>query len=188
MYVILKKLSATVLLVYKKKKTMWKKKQKNSSYFSNPYKWQLIFSLSPTLYPSLVLSSFLFFNPLHVILWEAPATACVSTRLKTMLTVQLASPKSPTTPNLSFSRFGSSIIKLVLIWLVSLVLDLLLLWERQGLHPDLRGTVRAHLCVNGRWNGDVGAEGAAAQRQNCPAAPLVSSGSVWSDWLSQTGW
>lgn len=97
------------------------------------------------------------------------------------------SPQPQSTPSLSFSRFHCSIVKLVLIWLVLLVLDLRLLRKRQGLHPDLRSTGRAHLCVNGCWNGDVGAEGAAAQRQNCPAAPLVSSGSVWSDWLSQTG-
>lgn len=51
------------------------------------------------------LSPFFPFSPLHVILWEAPATACVSTCLGMMLTVlQLALPNPQTTP---ISRFLS---------------------------------------------------------------------------------
>lgn len=52
------------------------------------------------------LSPFFSVSPLHVILWEAPATACVSTRLGMMLTVlQLAPLNHPHLSFLSLSMF-----------------------------------------------------------------------------------
>lgn len=148
---------------------------------------------SPTLYPSVVLSSFLyfffFFSTACHSLGSSSNRMCLNTSGDDANRSSTRFPQLPNhPPPISLFLLVSLFYHKVSFDLVGFVGfgSLASLRETRGTSRPQRH--RAHLCVNGRWNGDVGAEGAAAQRQNCPAAPLVSSGSVWSDWLSQTGW